>query len=90
MRGSWLVVMALAACGQMPVVATDRAGEFVVAERHTGPFATLSNAKAHATARAVEHCRAMGGKKFVERYSVDKPRTFLQLPESTLYFACVD
>ena len=91
--GTTLILLAgvflFAACSQVPVTPTDRPNQFVVVERLSGPFATLSKARAGAIARAVEHCKSLG-KKYVENYSVDRPRSFGQFPEAMLYFTCTD
>lgn len=79
----------LGGCTQIPVTQTGNQGEFVVVERHVGPLSNIAEAKADAKQRGVDYCTGMG-KKFVEKYAIDRPRNLGQFPESTLYFTCGD
>jgi len=82
-------VFMLGACTHVQITPTDKPNEFVVVERHNGLFSTVAEAKAGAVEKAKAHCSTMG-KKYVEKYAIDRPHNWGQFPESTLYFTCVE
>jgi hypothetical protein len=86
----FFIVILLAGCsGNMPISAAGGPNEYVVVRRHlAGPFSSLAIAKREAREDATEHCKKMG-MAFAEKYSIDRPIDFAQVPETTLFFTCV-
>ena len=88
----WLLTATLlSGCsGNMPIAAGGGPNEYVIIRRHmAGPFSDLSIAKREAREEATEHCKKMG-KVFAEKYSLDRPIDFAQVPETTLFFTCAE
>lgn len=87
-----VATLALAACGTkiLPVTHTGTEGEYVVVASHYMAFASsLETAQEEAVAKAKETCEKMG-KVYEKKYTIDRPLGAGQVPESTLYFKCID
>ena len=89
------LVLLLSGCGVRSTVVskTNVDGEYVVrASDQKGPLSSLSAAREGAIRTAIETCKEMG-KVYKKGYSIDQGLSYAalgQVPESTLYFRCVD
>lgn len=84
-------VLVLAGCGaKMPIQKIGGTeNDYVLNREDNTTFGHLSGVKKDALDEAILFCSNMG-KKFVEKYSIDKERAFYVWPETTLFFSCVD
>ena len=85
-----LIVSTTACTSSIPVVKTNNPDEYVVVGRNSASvFSSLQLAQEEAELRAKEHCKALG-KAYKKNYALDKPMAVAQVPESTLYFTCIN
>jgi len=86
------LVLLLSGCGVYvsSVSKTNVEGEYVVrASDQKGPLSSLELAQQKAIKAATESCENMG-KVYEKSYAIDRGLSSGQVPESTLYFRCVD
>lgn len=89
---AFFVIGLLAGCGtkSLPVAHTGVEGEYVVVASHYMSFgSSIEIAQQEAIDKAKEACGKMG-KSYEKKYSIDRPLGIGQVPESTLFFKCVD
>lgn len=81
----------LAACtSSLPIMTTAVPGEHLVIARNSGSiFSSLEEAQKEAITQAMNYCQGLG-KVYSKRYVVDRPMAVGQVPESSLYFNCID
>lgn len=85
-----LTMLVTACTSSIPVVKTNNPDEYVVVGRNSAAvFSSLQLAQEEAELRAKEHCNALG-KAYKKNYAIDRPMAVAQVPESTLYFTCIN
>lgn len=83
-----ICIAVLTGCGtNMPAQKTGNPDEFVINRDDKSPLGNLPSLKKAVSSDAASFCSSMG-KKFVEKYSIDKERAAFVWPETTLYFEC--
>lgn len=86
----FLATLLTACTSSIPIVKTNNPDEYVVVGRNSASvFSSLQLAQEEAELRAKEHCNALG-KAYKKNYAIDRPMAVAQVPESTLYFTCIN